>query len=64
MHVDAGIDDISEEEYNRLKEESMAKKKKKNKKKDKKKSKVDEKSKVDHDKLKEFFRNLKEPSSP
>ena len=39
MHVDAGIDDISEEEYNRLKEESMAKKKKKNKKKDKKKDK-------------------------
>ena len=30
---DRGIDDISEEEYNRLKEESMAKKKKKKSKK-------------------------------
>ena len=36
---DRGIDWLSEEEYNRLKEESMAKKKKKNKKKDKKKAK-------------------------
>jgi len=35
-----GVDDISEEEYNRLKKEvNMAKKKKKNKKKDKKKNK-------------------------
>ena len=35
MHDEAefGVDDISEEEYNRLKEESMAKKKKKTKKK-------------------------------
>ena len=36
---DRGIDWLSEEEYNRLKEESRAKKKKKNKKKDKKKAK-------------------------
>ena len=36
---DRGIDWLGEEEYNRLKEESMAKKKKKNKKKDKKKAK-------------------------
>ena len=35
-----GVDDISEEDYNRLKKEvNMAKKKKKNKKKDKKKNK-------------------------
>ena len=35
-----GVDDISEEDYNRLKKEvNMAKKKKKNKKKDKKKKK-------------------------
>ena len=34
-----GVDDISEEEYNRLKEESMAKKRKKAKKKNKKKNK-------------------------
>ena len=34
-----GVDDISEEDYNRLKEVNMAKKKKKNKKKDKKKNK-------------------------
>ena len=36
---DRGIDWLSEEEYNRLKEESMAKKKKKAKKKSKKKTK-------------------------
>ena len=35
-----GVDDISEQDYNRLKKEvNMAKKKKKNKKKDKKKNK-------------------------
>ena len=34
-----GVDDISEEEYNRLKEESMAKKKKAKKKNKKKKAK-------------------------
>ena len=34
-----GVDDISEEEYNRLKEKNMAKKKKKVKKKNKKKKK-------------------------
>ena len=34
-----GVDDVSEEEYNRLKEKNMAKKKKKAKKKNKKKKK-------------------------
>ena len=40
MHDEAefGIDDISEEEYNRLKEKTMAKKKKKTKKKTKKRT--------------------------
>ena len=37
--VHAGINDISEDEYNRLKEKTMAKKKKKAKKKAKKKKK-------------------------
>ena len=39
MCEDRGVDWLSEEEYNRLKEKTMAKKKKKNKKKDKKKAK-------------------------
>jgi len=34
-----GVDDISEEEYNRIKEENMATKRKKDKKKNKKKKK-------------------------
>ena len=41
--VHAGINDISEDEYNRLKEKTMAKKKKKDKKKAKKKSKKNKK---------------------
>ena len=57
--VHAGINDISEDEYNRLKEKTMAKKKKKAKKKSKKKAKKKKKSYVKFLKRKRMKRNTK-----